>query len=252
MTETYKRLLEFKSVTNFRDLGGYRTRQGRTVAWRRVFRSGEFARISPKECRRLTEEIKLASVVDLRSPFEIERQGKGLLAESGIRYHNVAFITADGDREANERRYRTLNNMGEFYVELIRYREYGQRIIEALELIAEPKNHPLVFHCAVGKDRTGILAAVLLNVLGIEDKDVIEDYSLSGLYMQELLKNLEKDAEFAEGAKGLPDFFWKASPESMELLLATFRKEYGSVVDYLKVMGAEKSLVKRLEKALLE
>jgi protein-tyrosine phosphatase len=251
MTETYKRHLGFKSVTNFRDIGGYRTRQGHTVAWRRVFRSGEFRHLTRNEFQKIMEEIKLTSVIDLRSAFEIEWQGNGLLAEADIRYHNVSFIADGGDREANERRYKELNNMGEFYVQLIRYKDYGKRIVEALEIIAEPKNHPLVFHCAVGKDRTGILAAVLLSVLGVEDKDVIEDYSLSGPYMVELLKTINNDPEIAGAVKALPDYFWKASPESMALLLTTFRQEYGSIEAYLKDMGMEKTLPERLEKALL-
>jgi protein-tyrosine phosphatase len=251
MTETYKRHLGFKSVSNFRDIGGYSAREGRTVAWRRVFRSGEFARLTGDDYRILKEEIRLATVIDLRSAGEIERQGKGLLAGADIRYHNVSFIADGGDRKADERRFKELKNMGEFYVDIIRQKDYGKRIIEALEVIAEPANHPLVFHCAVGKDRTGILAAVLLSVLGVEDKDIIEDYSLSGPYMEEMLKNLNNDPGIARAAQALPEYFWKAAPESMTLFLATLRKEYGSVPGYLGYMGCEPSLTERLERALL-
>ena len=78
MTEKHDRHLRFKSVTNFRDLGGYRTKSGQIVPWRRIFRSGEFARINKEEYDRLINEIGLNAIVDLRSDFEVERQGTGL------------------------------------------------------------------------------------------------------------------------------------------------------------------------------
>jgi protein-tyrosine phosphatase len=251
MTEIYQRHLRFKSVTNFRDIGGYHTRQGRTVAWRRVFRSGEFARINPDEYRRLTEEIRLASVVDLRSDLEVKRQGIGLPADAGIKYYNISFIADGGNRQAEAERYKSFTNMGEFYIELARHKGYAQKIIKALEIIAEPKNHPLVFNCAIGKDRTGMLAAMLLSVLGVADADIIEDYSLSDQYMDALREQLKKADDVPDDVKLLPDFFWRAEPASMALLLSTIRQEYGSIKDYLEFMGCEPSLTERLEKALL-
>lgn len=236
---------------NFRDLGGYPARDGYIVAWRRLFRSGEFRNMTGNDLNRLTGEIGLATVVDLRSDFEVKRQGTGLPADSNIKYYNVSFITDDDQPEAEQKRYRTFTNMGEFYLEFIRYKGFGGSIVQALEVIAEPDNHPLVFHCAVGKDRTGILAAVLLSVLGVADEDVIEDYTLSDQYMNALREQLKKADDIPDDVKILPDFFWRASPESMSLFLATLRHEYGSVRSYLEKQGAGSSLVERLEKALL-
>jgi protein-tyrosine phosphatase len=109
----------------------------------------------------------------------------------------------------------------------------------------------LVFNCAIGKDRTGILAAMLLSTLGVAEKDIIEDYSLSDQYMDELRQLLNNEGKIPKDVPPLPDFFWRAAPESMTLLLTTLRRDYGSIADYLKVMGAEEDLEKRLEKALL-
>jgi protein-tyrosine phosphatase len=250
MTETYKRHLGFKSVSNFRDIGGYKTRKGQTVAWRRVFRSGEFRNMTQDDFKRLTNELGVVSVIDLRSGPELENNGKGLLEGSEIKYCNIAFMT-DDDPGANASRYAHCTNMGEFYLEMARQKDYGQRITEALEVIADPKNHPIVFHCAVGKDRTGMLASVLLSLLGVAEKDIIEDYALSEPYMDELLARLKNNPQKNDPPLDIPEYFWKASPESMALFLTTLRQEYGSVEGYLKAMGMEPSLVKRLEKALL-
>jgi protein-tyrosine phosphatase len=157
----------------------------------------------------------------------------------------------DDDPGANASRYDHCTNMGEFYLEMARQKDYGQRITEALEIIAEPANHPLVFHCAVGKDRTGMLAAILLNLLGVEEDDIIHDYTLSEPYMDELLARLKNNPQKNAPPLDIPEYFWKASPESMKLFLSTLGKEYGSIAGYLEAQGAEPSLVRRLEKALL-
>lgn len=251
MNESYSRHIRFEGITNFRDIGGYPTSDGRITAWRRVFRSGELAGMNDNDFSRLTEEIALNSVIDLRSENEVRSRDTGHLDRLDVKYCNVPFMTSDGNREEDERMFRTLTHMGEFYLYVVRRKEFGSRIVEALKLIADPANHPLVFHCAIGKDRTGILAAVLLSVLGVADDVIIQDYSLSEPYMDGIITQADDDPEIAEAIKHLPDFFWKASPESMNVFLSTLWREYGSLTDYLYAQGAESSLIKRLEDALL-
>jgi protein-tyrosine phosphatase len=170
MNETYSRHIKLERVLNFRDIGGYPTREGRTVAWRRVFRSGTLIRMSPGDSTRLTEEIGLNFVLDLRSGLEIQK-GICPLSPTLVNYHNLPLMTDGGNREEEERLFGQMTNMGQFYLYLLETPEFGQRIVAALEFIAEPDKHPLVFHCSAGKDRTGILTAVLLSVLGVADKD---------------------------------------------------------------------------------
>ena len=251
MTGTYSRHLNFEQIINFRDIGGYRARDGRTVAWRRIFRSGDLAKMNDNDLSRLKGEIALKSVIDLRSETEIQGQDRSPLTKADVKYHHVPFMTDAGNREEDERIFRTITNMGEFYLYLIRRNTFGRSIVAALKIIADPGNHPLVFHCAVGKDRTGILAAVLLSVLGVAEDDIIKDYTLSEPYMDELLKRTNDDPEMAEFVRQIPGFFWKAAPESMIMFLATLRREHGSITDYLEAQGADKSLVNRLEGSLL-
>ncbi|OGO31296.1 MAG: hypothetical protein A2Z29_08840, partial [Chloroflexi bacterium RBG_16_56_11] len=179
MTEELSREIIFESIHNIRDLGGFGTGDGHTVARGRLFRSGDLRQMTPDDLNKLRERIRLNSVIDLRSDFEIERQGIGRLAGAGFNYRNVSFIADGGNRAANEQRYRECTSMGEFYLQLVRQKQFGGRIVEALDIISRRENHPLIFHCAVGKDRTGILAAILLSVLGVADKDIIDDYCLS-------------------------------------------------------------------------
>jgi protein-tyrosine phosphatase len=251
VTDKYSRQINFENVANFRDLGGYKARGGRTLAWRRLFRSAELARMTRNDYDRLTGEFGVAAVIDLRSDVERERQGIGLITEAGVKYHTISFLADGGQQQAEARRYTDFSGMGEFYVYLAGKRNFGQRIVEALEIIAEPGNHPLVFHCAIGKDRTGILAGILLSALGVGDNDIIEDYAMSGPHMLVIVERLKSRPETADFANRFPEFALRADPDSMSMLLSSIKAEYGCAEAYLKAHGAEASLVERLEKALL-
>ena len=252
MTHCYSRHINFESVLNFRDLGGYRAQGGRTIAWRRLFRSGELHHMTSHDITRLKEEIRLRSVIDLRGSVQQELLGVGPLNEIGVKYYSIPLsIITDRVNDRGKELFRDFSNSGEVYLYRVRNKEYGRRIVDALEIIADPENHPLVLHCNAGKDRSGILAAVVLGVLGVPDEDIIIDYTLTAPYMKEFINRWNNDPRTAEVHKNLPEYQLKASPESMALFLSTLNKEYGSVRGYVMVQGAEVSLFNRLGRALL-
>jgi protein-tyrosine phosphatase len=245
------RQIEFESVFNFRDLGGFQNLEGRMVARRRLFRCASLSDMTGNDLNKLVNELGLHSVLDLRSKVEIEKRGIGLLAGSGIEYFNISFISDGGDPEGNKKRYDGLKNMGEFYITLAGQKEFGQRIVEALGLIADSTHHPLAFHCFTGKDRTGLLAAFILSVLKVPDESISSDYSLSASFIEKFIADKKKKEQVTEEEKSLPDYFWQVSADSMGSFLIALRQRYGSVRDYLKEHGADSSLFDRLERTLL-
>lgn len=252
MKHSYSRHINFESVLNFRDLGGYRAQGGNTVAWRCLFRSGELHHMTRRDIIKLKEEIRLTSVIDLRSSRLVEQLGVGPLNEVGVKYYSVPFIIiTDSDNNKEKELFRDFSNSGEVYLYRIRHKEYGRRIVEALEIIADPENHPLVFNCNAGKDRSGILAAIILGVLGVADEDIIEDYTLTAPCMEEFINRWNNDIRTADVNKSLPEYQLEVSPKSMALFLSTLEPEYGSVIGYIEAQGAEVSLIHRLKKALL-
>lgn len=251
MERGHSRYIQFESVLNFRDLGGYRTLDGKTTGWGRIFRSGELCRMTDSDFARLTQEIRINTVLDLRDRIELEQQGTGRIAESGMKYFNVPFTTGDGGRTLDIERFKGFRNMGEVYLYFFRHKAYGRQVVKALEIIADPANHPLVFHCAAGKDRTGVLAATILSILGVPDEDIIEDYTLTTPFMKDLIDLLNNNPGIVEGTDSLPDYFWTSTAESMELFLTALRHEYGSVKGYLEAHGAQAELFDRLKEALL-
>jgi protein-tyrosine phosphatase len=242
------REVEFEGILNFRDLGGYTGDGGRQVAWRRVFRSGGLWDATSADLLRLRKEIGLRSVVDLRDKAEIESRGCWPVT-AGITYVNVPLSTDSGNIGAVEL-VRSLGDTGKVYLLNVRDVSYGRRLIECLRVIAEA-DHPLVFHCSAGKDRTGVLAACLLSVLGVDSEDIVEDYTLTGPYMARHIERLSRDPNDARFLQSLPAFMHKASAASMELFLSTMKQDYGSIRDYLLTNGADRSLFERLEQALL-
>jgi len=244
--QSYPRHIRFEAVFNFRDLGGYWTRGGQTVAWRRLFRSSELHHMTSHDIIQFKEEIRLRSVIDLRSSRQLEPFSP--LNEVGVEYYNIPLIDRGNDKENV---YQDFSNMGEVYSYLVRHEEFSRRVVEALEIIAEPDNLPLVFHCSAGKDRTGVLTAIVLGILGVTDEDIIEDYTLTAPYMKELINRWNNDPKAAEALENVPEYLLEASPESMTFFLSTLKREYGSVRGYIEAYGSEVSLIHRLQTALL-
>ena len=201
---------------------------------------------------RLKEDIRPRAVIDLGTPREATRQREiSLLGELGARYHNVPFRPDSLDYLKQETElFRDATDLGELYLYRIRHPEFGKRLVDSLELIADRNNHPLVFHCRVGKDRTGVLAAMLLAAAGVMDEDIIHDYTLSAPFMPALRDHWRNDPAAPLEVKEVPDSHWEASAESMTRFLALLGGEYGSAAGYLEAQGAGHSLPQRLEEAL--
>jgi protein-tyrosine phosphatase len=242
------REVEFEGILNLRDLGGYTVEGGRQVAWRRVFRSGGLWDATPADLLRLREEVGVRSVLDLRDKAEIDRRGS-LSATANVSYINVPLSTDTGNIGAVEL-VRALGDTGRGYLLNMKDAGYGRRLVGCLRAIAEA-DHPLVFHCSAGKDRTGVLAACLLSVLGVESRHIVEDYTLTGPYMARHIARLGRDPEDQRFLLSLPAFMHESSTASMELFLSTMNHDYGSIRDYLLTHGADRSLFGGLEQALL-
>ncbi|MBI2849741.1 MAG: tyrosine-protein phosphatase [Chloroflexi bacterium] len=246
------REIQFEAILNFRDLGGYSTADGRRIRRGRIFRSGELYYATQQDIARLKGELKLRSVLDLRIKTGITFVGVAPAFESEFRYRNVPLVTALGEDILNNMELlHSLANVGETYLVNVRHPQYGRAVVNALEFIADPANHPLVFYCSAGKDRTGVLAAILLSILGVADDDIIRDYTLTAPYMKRHIDRVSENPEMAKFLQSLPAYMHEAAAESMKVFLSEIRKEYGSLRGFLRFHGADESLFERLEDALL-
>ena len=252
MEKPYSRQIDFEAILNFRDLGGYRTADGRTVAWRHIFRGGNLLDMTTKDKARLREELGLKTVIDLRNPSRQQRQREtDLLQEIGVEYLNIPFRTSNKSFLNEKKIYACATDISQIYLYRVKRTALGKRLVKALETISDREKHPVLFHCGIGKDRTGILTAFLLTLLGVSDDDIITEYSLSDPFMEEIRNRIVNNPATPQNVKNQPDFDWRARPESMESFLRALRKDYGSVTKYLISRGMAPELVEELRKALL-
>ena len=136
---------------------------------------------------------------------EKQRQEISLLDNIGAKYRYMP-LKLDAERSDEDELSQGFTHMGEVYLYRLRHPEYGRLLVAALEIMAEPANYPLVFHCMAGKDRTGVLAAVALSILGVSDEDIIDDYTLSAPYIKALYSRMKNDPTTREDILNLPVF----------------------------------------------
>ena len=130
-------------------------------------------------------------------------------------------------------------------------RDAAGQIGEILTLLATEDTHPVIIHCAAGKDRTGVLVAVLLGVLGIPDETIVADYTLSARAMTALRQKLVERYPDGQAVIELADELFSAAPENITALLADLRDAYGTLEAYAAAAGAGPDVVEGLRRHLL-
>jgi protein-tyrosine phosphatase len=240
-----ERLIALEGAVNFRDLGGYATDDGLRTRWRVLFRADGLGELTEGDLS-VMRSLGIRTVVDLRSATELER-GRFDVDAHPVAFHHFPFIEELPDAEEFDKRPGLL---GSQYQEILR--DAGPQIIAVLEILARPDALPAVFHCTAGKDRTGVLSALVLSLLGVDEPTVVADYALSGEAMQRLrAKLILKYPEGRETLENIDEVF-SADPGQMELLLDHLRDQYGSAEAYLAGLGARAGLIGALRAALLE
>jgi protein tyrosine/serine phosphatase len=227
-----RREFRFSRVFNFRDVGGYPTRDGGVVRWRRLFRSDSLSGLV-EEDRTEFGALGVRTVVDLRRPHEVERQG--LVPEwDGLVRHSIA--------PEHREWFRTPYQDGVDLVRYLadRYRDMAEEgaagLAAALAVIADEQAAPVAVHCVAGKDRTGVVCALTLSVLGVADADIDADYA----------RSTAGNARYVAWARanGQPELQmlpWFHSPAgAMQLFLAELRERHGSVERYLTAAGLDR------------
>lgn len=242
------RHIELEGCFNFRDLGGYQTAEGRMIRWRRLYRADGLSRLTERDMQRLAE-LELATVIDLRTTAELEEYGRIPDAGWELEFHHVPIIETLPDRDE----YPAWVNLEYVLGGYTRMLERGgPAIAKALRLLAEPATYPAVFHCSAGKDRTGILAALVLGFLGVPDEVIVADYALSRAAMERRYERLlEEHPDRREEIERWRPALLSAEPDVMRELLATVRRTYGSLEGYAAAIGAAAAL-EGLRAALLD
>jgi protein-tyrosine phosphatase len=240
-----QRVIDLEGCFNFRDLGGYPTKGGMTVRWGCVFRSDALHKLTAQAIAHLRREIRLGDVIDLRSSAERNTDGCGALAEEPVRFHHVPLFDGDTAGRAQSQPAETLADryflLAEFAKQPI------ARVVETIAMTSEP----VVYHCAAGKDRTGIVSAILLALLEVKDEIIVADYAATRENLDAIIDRLMSLEGYRSMLEALPPDTMHAEPETMIAFLDRIRVEYGSMRQYAASAGVSENTVSRLRERLL-
>jgi len=244
-----ERLVPLAGAFNFRDLGGYPGRDGRRTRWGVLFRSDTLHELTGSDLE-VIRSLGLTTVVDLRTRRELERTGRGPLGSEPLAYHHLSVIREGGEGEAVAAPAPAGEDLAGRY---LWYLDVGaQPLVEALSLMAEPGHLPLVFHCAAGKDRTGVLAALVLDILGVDRRDIVDDYMITGGRMELILGRYRSDPVLAERMAAVPASRFGVEADTMDRFLRVLHDRFGGARRWALDCGLSPDAPAALEDLLLD
>lgn len=229
MNLNYKRL-PLESAFNVRDIGGYPVSNGITK-WNIFLRSEGIERVTKNDVAFLYE-YGIRTVIDLRTNSEFYKNNVKYIIDtftsSKITHINIPFIDSYND------------NNRHFYIDMI---ESGKKNIKQIfEYIAEQLTYGgILYNCFAGKDRTGVLSALLLLLCGVSELDILADYMLSSVYLKPLAKMCN-----------LTDDFILSKPEFIEEFLIYLKKEYKSAEQYLLSIGISHEIIAIIKEKFIQ
>ena len=210
------RTIDLAGCLNFRDLGGYPTADGRTIRWRCVFRSDALHHLTRQDVTHLRDELRLGDVIDLRSSAELRSEGRGPLAIESIRFHHYPLYDGDAPRTAPAADLKLTDR----YFLLA---EFAKRPIAAVISALAATDAPAVYHCAAGKDRTGVVSAILLGMLGVPEEVIVADYAATQENLDAIIDRLMSTTGYQTMLSALPPDTLHAEPETMLAFLERMR-----------------------------
>jgi protein-tyrosine phosphatase len=246
------RHLVFEGCVNFRDLGGYATGDGRRTRWGLLFRSDSLHRMTAADIERLLGELGVRLLIDLRA--ESEWRTTEVLAETSgtARVEHVA-ISDDllAPVGAETERFPSIADMTAFYGRMLVVG--GEEFGRAVRLLTQPGALPSVFYCSSGKDRTGVLAALVLSLVGVVTDVVVSDYELSARVVEVLRERVRiLYPDHADSWRNLPVDLLDVVGPAFGAALDGIRGPDGSLDEYAERHGVSPEIIEQLRDALLE
>jgi protein-tyrosine phosphatase len=246
------RRLPLEGASNFRDLGGYQASDGRQVRWGKVYRSGALDRLTDGDLAALSA-LGLRTICDLRHPEEQTAFPTRRAVQAPPTIHSLPIrptvrgnfrerIEA-GDPAAGDLALAYMTEAYRCYV-----RDHTDAYSALMHAVADPANHPLVFHCAAGKDRTGFAAALILMTLGVPEETVLEDYLATNIYWTE--SGLRVQLDLPEAAR---EQMKAANAVFLQASIDTLHEVHESLDAYLtRGLRMDDATIARLRDLLLE
>ena len=235
------RKLPFDGAHNFRDLGGYRTADGKRLRWGMLYRSDKLSDLSANDEQYL-ELLDIRRIVDFRSETERSEEPNRIAPDSSIAIVNkpiaVDAAAVDQIKDRIAASDATAQEMGQLLIDANRqmvedftpvYRDYMQELLQA-------DSYPTVFHCTAGKDRTGLAAALVLSAVGVPRETVMQDYLATNQYTAEhidkMVMLIKVGSLFRANSEAVRALF-AVNESYLNEAFAAIDEHYGSLDNYL-------------------
>ncbi|RDI54312.1 tyrosine-protein phosphatase [Nocardia mexicana] len=244
-----RRWVDFEGIDNVRDLGGLPVTGGGATRFGVAYRSSTLQHASESDLAALLGPIGLRTLIDLRLPDEVEREGYGPLAAAPVRVANLPVrkspqsSLAARDLVPDKSRV----DLVELYGQLLA--GSAGELVAAARLMADSDRHAVVFHCAAGKDRTGVLAAVLLDAVGVPAETIAADYELTNERMQRVRDRLDALPSY----HGLPSAgtgILAVDADTMMRFLHNLHADHGGAAEWLRAQGLSSTDLAQLRAVL--
>jgi protein-tyrosine phosphatase len=253
-----RRIIVLEGGRNFRDLGGYRTQDGRSVKWRKIFRSGSMAGVTAADQQQLAK-LSIRTICDLRTIHERESDPCIWHQASKVTYWARDYVEGFGElrrlmASPLSTRQDARNAMIEGYRRLPLQQAPGYR--ELFKRLAAGEV-PLAFNCSAGKDRAGTGAALILSALGVPRETVLEDYLLTdrivdfkSLFME---RAQQRQSSLVSQSEEIVAAVLGTDVAYLNAALDTVEREHGSVAGYVhRVLGVNEDALLKMQEQLLE
>ena len=236
--------LKLDGTFNTRDLGGYPSASGKITQTHRLLRSDGLHQLSPKDQQTLYD-YGVRKVIDLRSKYECEKNVSRMAEYRDVAYEHVPMldrIQSDGFEAVFP------SCMSEMYMALLA--EYGAAVASALRaILAEPMGCVL-FHCTAGKDRTGVIAMLLLLLCGVPESIVIADYAATQQNIAPAVDAQKK--ELLEKGIAFPEHVFGSDPDQMKITIDYLDHSCGGAEKHIRTIGLDDLEIAALRDKLLQ
>jgi len=230
---------------NFRDLGGLRCADGRRVRHGLLHRSDTLQALTPDDVRYLVDEVGIELVVDLRRGGEAVAQGRGLLAETTVTYLNVPLAEAP-EASQHPPREQTLI----FYLDHLRSPTSALPML--VQMLAAVAGRPVLVHCAAGKDRTGLVVALLLSLLGVDRGEIVADYLATDANMPRIVERMRGWPHYAAHMAAVPPELYETHEHSITGFLDALERDHGGAEGWAAERGIPAEAIARLRERCTE
>ena len=236
---------------NVRDLGGYKTKDGKVTQIGKFVRSDSLHRIHESGIRSLLKK-NLTTVIDLRTKKELQEEPNLLAELRGVNFLNFPllenlspiFLGAVTLSSASD------DPLLAFYLSALHERKAA--IKEIFLAMSEAAPGLILFNCTAGKDRTGIISALLLSLVNVSSADIIKNYTESELAITELVDEFLEKSRLQGGDTSSYSRMLKCSAETMESALSSIVEGYGDTYNYLKNAGLKDENLIKISERMLE